>query len=75
MIDPRFMIFSEWAALTRARLPDYDDIPIPAEDSNWKQWAELILRVPSIARRRPPLPGVFGDWREWAFFFNRAMML
>jgi len=75
VIDPRYMQFTEWAELTRGRLPMVDDVPIPAQDQDWKEWAALILRVPSIARKRPPLASVFSDWREWAFLFNRAMSL
>jgi hypothetical protein len=73
MIDPRYLTFRDWADFTRARLPGYDDVPIPAQGTDWKEWALLILRIPSIAKRRPPQPNTFSDWREWAFLFNRAM--
>lgn len=63
--NPLTMEFLYWARLLVEAGAEYN-IPNPASEDLWVQWATNFVAVPEIAQLGVPDPRTFVDWRTWA---------
>lgn len=66
MINPYGMTIIEWADAVVLATQDVWSLGRLDDESDWQNWAVGLVRAPEVARRAPPDPYQFNDWREWA---------
>jgi hypothetical protein len=43
-----------------------DNVPILLSDDAWREWAALVISLPSFADPAAPNPYEYPDWQPWA---------
>lgn len=66
MIDPRTMSAVQWADAVNLALATQAPTPVLRGPDGWKEWAYVIIAIPSVARFSPPVPDQFSGWQVWA---------
>lgn len=75
MIDPRHLTLSQWCDAVSLALATSAP-PVKLRDGDdWKEWAYIVLAVPSVASFSPPAPEYYPDWRGWAERFVECVLL
>lgn len=70
-IDPRFIEWPQWSALTASQTLAYADLPRDVPEQKWAAWATFAAgAVPAVAAVQAPLPIFYATWRDWALKFN-----
>lgn len=73
MIDPRHFEVKDWCDQMVQNLAPLVNAPRLLDAKEWKTWANAVVSNPTVRTFHPPDPGLFDDWREWAFRFNQAV--
>lgn len=74
-IDTRFIDAVNWAAQTTTLLAPYGTIPKLTDATKWRDWASIVISLPSIAALNPPRPEPYTEWQQWAKQFNLVARL
>lgn len=74
MILPKMISPIDWAASLVIDFPDID-IPFLRDETNWKEWGELLKQVPSFS----DIPTTYGynnfsDWSDAVFFIKGSVV-
>jgi hypothetical protein len=65
MMIPKYCSLSDWASSLIIDFPE-DDIPILTDESNWKNWGNILIQEDSFADNGSPSTLTFKDWKTWA---------
>lgn len=63
--DPRYHTFESWACLM-VELYGAQNLSIPDERTDWKEWASGLKAIDVFTNEAIPGPYQFNDWQEWA---------
>lgn len=63
--DPRYHTFESWACLM-VELYGAQNLIIPDERTDWKEWASGLKAIDVFTNEAIPGPYQFDDWQEWA---------
>lgn len=70
--DPRYHTWDSWASLM-VEAYGSQQLAIPADESEWKEWATGLRGIDLFANDAIPTPDGFADWQEWAFALVNAI--
>jgi len=63
--DPRYHTFESWASLM-CELYAVQQLAIPDENTDWKEWASGLKAIDVFTNEGIPAPYIYDDWQEWA---------
>jgi hypothetical protein len=63
--DPRYHDFQSWASLM-CELYAAQQLEIPTEDTDWKEWAAGLKAIDVFTNEGIPGPYIFENWQDWA---------
>ena len=63
--DPRYHTFESWASLM-VELYATQQLSIPTDSTDWKQWGESLKAIDVFTNEGIPGPGPFNEWEDWA---------
>lgn len=63
--DPRYHDFQSWASLM-CELYAAQQLQIPTEDTDWKEWAAGLKAIDVFTNEGIPGPYIFENWQDWA---------
>lgn len=63
----------EWANSLRIDFNSRDIIPTIDDESNWKEWGNMLASSPSFSTRGVPTTEGFPNWREWGIMLYDTM--
>lgn len=63
--DPRFHTFESWACLM-VELYAEQQLEIPNETTDWRQWGSGLLAIGFFSNEAVPMPDNFERWDDWA---------
>ena len=63
--DPRYHTFESWASLMCEQYAA-QQLAIPDENTNWKDWASGLKAIDVFTNEGIPGPFIYDDWQEWA---------
>jgi hypothetical protein len=69
-IDPRFIDATRWVAETTILLAPFGTVPKLLDPEHWREWASVVVALPSVAAVNAPRPEGFATWDAWARAFN-----
>jgi hypothetical protein len=72
-IDPRYLEFSRWSAMTGSLLTQYGYVPTPVVEKDWRMFADTIRQLPVIQARHVPTHTGFDVWQNWALRLNESL--
>ena len=72
LYDPRFQTFEDWASLLCEQYAA-QQLAIPTQGTDWKQWATGLLAIDVFTNEAAPNPYQFDDWQDWAAALVAAM--
>lgn len=49
--------------------------PVFSDGMHWKEWASAVVLLPVIAAYQPPSPHDYEEWLDWAYGFNKTVMV
>lgn len=73
IIPSESITISEWANSLRVDFNSRDTIPHIDDESNWKEWGNVVATSPSFATRSVPTTEDFPNWREWGIMLYDTM--
>lgn len=73
LTDPRGLSFVEWSDYVAQDLDPAGLTPIVSKESDWQDWASIVISFPKFSGVSAPNPLQFSDWKEWVFRFNQAV--
>lgn len=56
-------------------LAPYGLVPQLMEETRWREWAQFIITIPTVAALTPPSPTFYEQWIDWATQFNLTLRL
>lgn len=63
--DPRYQTFESWGSLMVEQYAA-QQLAVPTEDTDWKQWARGLLAIDVFTNEASPDPDAFENWYDWA---------
>jgi len=63
--DPRYHTFDSWASIMCEAYAG-QQLPIPNEQTDWKQWATGLKAIDVFTNEGIPSPDIYDDWHDWA---------
>lgn len=72
LLDPRHMTVTEWTQRMTPQLFAFGNVPVLRAEGQWREWADAINTLPTIAKIVPPSPHAFRHWSDWAAAFIHA---
>ena len=72
LYDPRYHSFVSWASLLVEQFAS-NQLEIPTELTNWKQWGEGLAAISVFSSQGVPSPELYSDWVDWAFALINSM--
>jgi len=63
--DPRYHDFMSWASLM-CELYAAQNLEIPSNEAQWKNWAVGIKGIDVFANEAIPSPYTYENWMDWA---------
>jgi len=63
--DPRYHTFESWASLM-CELYAAQQLEIPTERTDWKQWGDGLSAIDVFTNEAIPRTEYFDDWMGWA---------
>ena len=74
MVKPLHIDFEHWAS-TLAVDFQQDFVPVPPQESGWRDWAWTLINSASFQNQNAPFPDErFATWRAWAEALYNVMV-
>src|SRR5690348_11691922 len=74
MVKPLHIDFEHWASTLVVDFQQ-DFVPVPPQESAWRQWAWDLINSPSFYNQNAPFPDErFANWRAWAEALYEVMV-
>lgn len=73
--SPDFMSAVDWTDVAGSELERQFRAIIPriSRDDEWREWAQLVVDSPEIAKLSPPRPESYKTWQGWVVAFKAAV--
>lgn len=72
MVSPIGMTFQAWASTLFIDFSS-ENVPIPPDEKNWKDWAQVLVARNIFNNADIPSPYMFDDWQVWAMRVRQAV--
>jgi hypothetical protein len=63
----------DWADSLRVDFSSRDTIPLIDDDSNWKEWGNIVASSPSFSTKSVPTTEGFPNWQKWGIIVYDTM--